>query len=80
MKSLSHLVNWSTMLVSLSIGFVVRCLALAVGRLYFILIAYFPGSKLTACTGWYETYLDVFVRGQFTFQTAKSHQQYGKYC
>ena len=46
-------------------------------RLYLSPIARFPGSKLTAATGWYETYLDVFEGGQFTFEIEKWHQQYG---
>ena len=56
----------------------VFCLAcLTAYRLYLSPIAHFPGSKLTAATGWYETYLDVFKGGQFTFQLEKWHQQYG---
>ncbi|MCJ1423011.1 hypothetical protein MMC29_000892 [Sticta canariensis] len=46
-------------------------------RLYWSPIASFPGSKLTAVSGWYETYFDVFKGGQFTFQVQKWHQQYG---
>ena len=46
-------------------------------RLYLSPIAKFPGSKLTAATGWYETYLDVFEGGQFTFKIEKWHKQYG---
>ncbi len=51
--------------------------ALAVYRLYLSPIAHFPGSKITALTGWYETYLDVFKKGQFTFQVQRWHEQYG---
>lgn len=50
---------------------------LALYRLYFSPIAHFPGSKITAVSGWYETYLDVFKGGQFTFQIQKWHEQYG---
>lgn len=51
---------------------------LVIYRLYFSPIAHFPGPKLTAATGWYETYLDVWKGGQFTFQIEKWHQQYGQ--
>ena len=61
----------------LALGFLIYLLALAVYRLYFSPLAKFPGSKLTAVTGWYETYLDVFKGGQFTFQIEKWHRQYG---
>ena len=51
---------------------------LLVYRLLLSPIACFPGSKLTAVTGWYETYLDVFKGGQFTFQIEKWHEKYGQ--
>ncbi|KAJ6443714.1 Polyketide synthase [Purpureocillium lavendulum] len=51
--------------------------ALVIYRLYLSPISHVPGPKLTAITGWYETYLDVFKGGQFTFQIEKWHQQYG---
>ena len=58
-------------------GHLIYGLCLVVYRLFFSDIAHFPGSKLTAATGWYETYLDVFKGGQFTFQIDRWHQQYG---
>lgn len=64
-----------TMLV---LGYVVYAFALVIYRLLLSPIAGFPGSKLTAITGWYETYLDVFKGGQFTFQIQKWHEQYGQ--
>ena len=56
----------------------VYLVGLVIYRLFLSPIAHFPGSKSTAVTGWYETYLDVFKGGQFTFQIEKWHQQYGK--
>lgn len=60
------------------LGYVVYVIGLVVYRLFFSPLAHFPGSKLAAATGWYETYLDVFQGGQFIFQLEKWHQQYGR--
>ena len=57
---------------------IIYLVLLGLYRLYWSPIASFPGSKLTAVSGWYETYLDVFKGGQFTFQVQKWHQQYGQ--
>lgn len=57
---------------------VVYKLSLICYRLLLSPIRHFPGSKLTAATGWYETYLDVFKGGQFTFQIQRWHEQYGE--
>ena len=65
------------LLACLFIIYFVYLLAVTLYRLYLSPIAHFPGSKLTAVTGWYETYLDVFRGGQFTFQIERWHQQYG---
>ena len=50
---------------------------LAFYRLYLSPIAHFPGSKIAAVSGWYETYLDVFKGGQFTFQIQRWHEEFG---
>lgn len=65
---------WLVSIASCLLYFIV----LAVYRLYLSPIAYFPGSKFTAISGWYETYLDVFKGGQFTFQIQKWHEKYGE--
>jgi hypothetical protein len=65
---------WLVSIASCLLYFVV----LAVYRLYLSPIAYFPGSKITTISGWYETYLDVFKGGQFTFQIQKWHEKYGE--
>ena len=53
--------------------------ALAFYRLYLSPIAHFPGSKITAISGWYEIYWDVVKSGQFTFQIQRWHEKYGQY-
>ena len=62
--------------VLLILIYVLYLCALAIYRLYISPVAYFPGSKLTAVTGWYETYLDVWKGGQFGFQIEKWHHQF----
>ena len=52
-------------------------LSLIIYRLFLSPLARLPGSKLTAVTGWYETYLDVVKGGQFTYQIEKWHKRYG---
>ena len=69
--------SWFSICVVSAVLLLDYVLCLAVYRLFLSPIANFPGSKLTAATGWYETYLDVFKGGQFTFQVEKWHKQYG---
>ncbi|KAF2871390.1 cytochrome P450 [Massariosphaeria phaeospora] len=52
---------------------------LAVYRLTIHPLARFPGPKLSAATGWYECYLDIF-RGPgktFAFEIERMHERYG---
>ena len=55
--------------------------ALAVYRLYFHPLAKFPGPKLAAATGWYETYDELWhgEGGQYIFMIEEWHKKYGKY-
>ena len=59
------------------IGISLYLTGLIVYRLFLSPIAKIPGSKLSAATGWYETYYDVYKGGKFIFQIEKWHQQYG---
>ena len=81
METLRELAHVSTGYVQLSIVVVVFSLyltGLVVYRLFLSPIANIPGSKLSAATGWYETYYDVYKGGKFIFEIEKWHQQYGK--
>ncbi|KAF2733668.1 cytochrome P450 [Polyplosphaeria fusca] len=54
-------------------------LVLAIYRLTLHPLARFPGPKLSAATGWYEFYLDIF-RGPgqtFAFEIDRMHERYG---
>ena len=57
----------------------VYVVGLAIYRLYLSPIAKFPGPKLAAVTGWYETYYDLFHQGggKFTHKIKEIHQKYG---
>lgn len=50
---------------------------LVIYRLLLSPIARFPGPKLAAATGWYETYYDVVKKGKFLFEIERMHQKYG---
>jgi hypothetical protein len=50
-------------------------------RLWLGPLAGFPGDKLAALTGWYETYFDCVKRGRYWVEIERMHQEYGeKYC
>jgi hypothetical protein len=46
-------------------------------RLLFGPLAAFPGPKLAALTGWYETYFECIKRGRYWVEIEKMHKQYG---
>ncbi|KAI0543191.1 putative cytochrome P450 [Xylaria digitata] len=57
----------------------VYTLGLVLYRIYLHPLAKFPGPKLAAATGWYETWIDLFQRprGNFMEEITKMHQKYG---
>ncbi|GKZ27267.1 hypothetical protein AbraCBS73388_004042 [Aspergillus brasiliensis] len=66
------------MLVYLLASFlVVYIIGLVLYRLFLSPLAKFPGPRLAAATGLYETYYDVIRDGQFTWQIERLHQKYG---
>jgi hypothetical protein len=84
-KNMSNLmpfqVSLSTALSLLFVFCVVYGFGIAVYRLYFSPLAPFPGPKLAAVTGWYETYFEIVKNGggHFTFEIMRMHENYGKY-
>jgi len=63
----------------LAAGVLVWLGALAAYRLYLSPLAEFPGPKLAALTGWYETYYDCMKDGSFWTQIEQFHKQYGRH-
>ncbi|GLA36171.1 hypothetical protein AnigIFM63309_002085 [Aspergillus niger] len=79
--------KWSGFVnIDLTRGVFVRLLAIfvvvyVVGLVFYRLclspLAKFPGPRLAAATGLYETYHDVLRDGQFTWHIERLHQKYG---
>ncbi|KAI1827660.1 putative cytochrome P450 [Xylaria intraflava] len=71
-----HLYDLSCLVLALA-G--VYSLCLVFYRVYLHPLAKFPGPKLAAATGWYETYIDLFrwPQGNFMEEISKMHQKYG---
>ena len=58
-------------LISYSAGLVIY-------RLFFSPLAGFPGPKIVAVTGYYESYYDIFLGGQYIFKIRDMHEKYGQ--
>jgi hypothetical protein len=54
-------------------------LGLVVYRLFISPLAKFPGPKLAAISGWYESYYDLIHKGKYLFEIEKMHDTYGMY-
>ena len=50
---------------------------LAIYRLFFSPLAGFPGPKIAAVTGYYESYYDIFLDGRYIFKIKDMHEKYG---
>lgn len=57
--------------------FALYLVALYVYRLFLHPLARFPGPKLAAATSWYEAYFEIVLKGQYTAQISRLHDQYG---
>lgn len=54
-------------------------MGLIVYRLWFSPIAKFPGRKIAAITGWYESYYEIVKRGKYLYEIEKMHTTYGQH-
>ncbi|KAI0190903.1 cytochrome P450 [Xylaria flabelliformis] len=59
--------------------FIIYLFTLVVYRIYFHPLSRFPGPKLAAATGWYETYIDLlqWPQGNFMEEIDRMHYKYG---
>ncbi|CAN9243726.1 cytochrome P450 [Alternaria alternata] len=46
-------------------------------RLYFHPLSRFPGPKIAAVSSWYEAYYEIVLKGQYSRQISKLHDEYG---
>jgi hypothetical protein len=60
-------------------GATLYLLGLVVYRLFISPLAKFPGPKLAAISGWYESYYDLIHKGKYLFEIEKMHDKYGMY-
>jgi hypothetical protein len=70
----------TSIIVLVPLTTIIYAVALTIYRLWFCPLAKFPGPKLTAVTGWYETYYQLYKGegGQFIFKIEEWHRQYGQ--
>lgn len=58
-------------------GYLVYLIARAFYRLHLHPLAKFPGPKIAAVTSFYEGYYEIVLKGQYSKQISKLHDQYG---
>ncbi|KAH8641862.1 hypothetical protein IG631_04803 [Alternaria alternata] len=46
-------------------------------RLYFHPLSRFPGPRIAAVSSWYEAYYEIVLKGQYSRQISKLHDEYG---
>jgi len=66
--------DWATVVGLLTLTWLSFTIAY---RLFLGPLTVFPGPRLAALTGWYETYFDCWKRGRYWVEIEKMHQQYG---
>jgi hypothetical protein len=64
--------------VLLALSLVFYAIGLCVYRLFLHPLAKFPGPRLAAVTSFYEGYYEIVLKGQYSRQISKLHDQYGR--
>lgn len=70
--------QWNSLVVIFA-SFGVWLCSLVAYRLYFGPLARFPGDKLAALTGYYETYFDCVKAGRYWVEIQRMHEEYGMF-
>ena len=78
MEAFTSISGRGILAIILILASLVAVLATIIYRLVLHPLAQFPGPKLAAVTGWYETYYDCFLLGKFSNHVDQLHQKYGK--
>lgn len=68
--------GWTSIL-SLAAAGLIYITITSIDRLFFGPLARYPGPKLAALTGLYETYFDCFLPGQYWVEIQRLHEKYG---
>jgi hypothetical protein len=71
---------WLAAMLILTFVVFLRVLVIVTYRLTLSPLAKFPGSKLAAATGLYETYFNLVKNGQYVFKIERLHDIYGAYA
>ncbi|KAL4898851.1 hypothetical protein BDW74DRAFT_189894 [Aspergillus multicolor] len=74
---LSSLLTSYGLLGALATGLAIYSASLATYRLFFHPLAGFPGPRLAAATGWYESYYDLVKGGKYIHKIEEMHKLYG---
>lgn len=68
----------SSQITFIILGAILAACGVAVYSFFLSPLARFPGPKLAALTGWYETYFDCFRKGRYWIEIEDMHKKYGK--
>ena len=72
-------ISYGTAALGLMVSLALYAAALVIYRLFFSPLAGFPGPKMAAATGYYESYYDMILKGQYVFQIKEMHKTHGQF-
>jgi len=71
-------ISFSRLALTVAVALVLWVAVTIAYRLWLGPLAAFPGPKLAALTGWYETYFECIQRGRYWVEIERMHEQYGQ--